>query len=187
MSDREKATRDFRRNAAQNQTRRSHRWATMRTVCSLAAALLALASLATEVSAANADGLFVGQRFAAGSRPLSVAVSDLDGDTVPDLVTANAGSNDVSVLLGNGDGTFKAAVAFQAGDGPHSLAVSDLDGDTVPDLVTGNFSSDDVSVLLGNGDGTFQAPVAFRAGNRPQSVAVSDLDGDTVPDLVTAN
>jgi hypothetical protein len=114
-------------------------------------------------------------------------VADFDGDSVPDLVTANFLSDDVSVLLGNGGGTFQAAVAFAAGDFPISVAVADFDGDSVPDLVTANDRSDDVSVLLGNGDGSFQAAVFFVVGNGPVSVAVADFDGDSVPDLVTAN
>ncbi len=56
--------------------------------------------------------------FAAGDRPFNVAVADLNGDTVPDLVIANFLSDDVSVLLGNGDGTFQAAVSFPAGFSP---------------------------------------------------------------------
>ncbi len=75
-------------------------------------------------------------------------MADLDGDTVPDLVTANDAADDVSVLLGNGDGTFQAAARIFAGDVPRSVAVADLDGDTVPDLVTANFFSDDVTVLI---------------------------------------
>jgi hypothetical protein len=125
--------------------------------------------------------------FAAGDSPFSAAVADVDDDTIPDLVTANYSSDDVSVLLGNGDGSFQAAVSFPAGDGSQSIAVADLDGDTIPDLVTANRDSDDVSVLLGNGDGSFQAAVSFPAGDSPNSVAVADLDGDTIPDLVTAN
>jgi len=93
----------------------------------------------------------------------------------------------VSVLLGNGDGTFQDAVSFAVGDGPYSVAVGDFDGDAVPDLVTANEWSHDVSVLLGNGDGTFQAAASFVAGDRPYSVAVGDFDGDAFPDLVTAN
>jgi len=99
-------------------------------------------------SEADADALFSGQTFAAGNNPRSVAVADLDGDTIPDLVTANSTSDDVSVLLGNGDGTFQTAVSFAAGNGPYSVAVADLNGDTMPDLVTANVNSGDVSVLL---------------------------------------
>ncbi len=138
-------------------------------------------------SEASSGALFPGPKFSAGDAPFSVAVADLDGDTVPDLVTANLVSDDVSVLLGNGDGTFQSAAAFAAGDRPFSVAVADFDGDSVPDLVTANQLSDGVSVLLGNGDGSFQAAAAFAAGDQPRSVAVADLDGDSVPDLVTAN
>jgi hypothetical protein len=67
-------------------------------------------------SEADADALFPGQKFAAGDAPYSVAVADFDGDTVPDLVTAIYISDSVTVLLGNGDGTFQAAVSFAAGD-----------------------------------------------------------------------
>ena len=125
--------------------------------------------------------------FPAGLGPFSVAIADLDGDTAPDLVTANFSAGVVNVLLSNGDGTFGNPVAFATGSGPRSVAVADLDGDTIPDLVTANQNSDDVSVLLGNGDGSFLAAVSFAAGDDPRSVAVADLDGDTVPDLVTAN
>ena len=83
-----------------------------------------------------------------GLRPSSAVVVDIDGDTLPDLVTANSSTSDVSVLLGNGDGTFEAAASFSAGAGTSSVAVADLDGDAFPDLVTGNRFSDDVSVLL---------------------------------------
>jgi hypothetical protein len=75
-------------------------------------------------------------------------VADLDGDTVPDLVTANANNNEANVLPGNGDGSFQAAVSFALGDGPPFVAVADLDGDTVPDIVAANHTNDDVRVLL---------------------------------------
>ena len=67
-----------------------------------------------------------------------MAIADLDGDGAADLVTSNAQSDDVSVLLGNGDGTFQAAQAFAAGDDPFSVAIADLDGDGAADLVTAN-------------------------------------------------
>ena len=147
-----------------------------------------LAGLAGATSAAGGEGpLYPGPKFPAGDGPYSVAVGDLDGDGAPDLVTANAGSHDISVLLGNGDGTFQAQQRFGAGTGPRSVAVGDLDADGAPDLVTANNDSNDVSVLLGNGDGTFQAQQRFGAGTGPRSVAVGDLDGDGAPDLATAN
>ena len=83
----------------------------------------------------------------AGGFPFSVAVADLNGDGAPDIVTASAISSDVSVLLGNGDGSFQAQQRFAAGDVPTLVAVADLNGDGDPDIVTAN-GSGDVSVLL---------------------------------------
>jgi hypothetical protein len=91
--------------------------------------------------------------FRAGSDPRSVAVGDFNGDGIPDLAVANHGSNNVSVLLGNGDGTFQAAVNFDAGDGPSSIAVSDFNGDELPDLAVANVRSNSVSVLINNTPG----------------------------------
>src|SRR5215472_15708938 len=72
--------------------------------------------------------------FDAGSSPISVAVGDFNGDGKPDLAVANANSNNVSVLLGQGDGTFLLAVNYAAGSGPRSLAVGDFNGDGILDL-----------------------------------------------------
>jgi hypothetical protein len=116
-------------------------------------------------------------------------VADLDGDSRPDVVTARSQSADVSVLLGNGNGTFQPATSVLVGAPPSWVAVADLDGDTRPDLVVAlnsHLSNDGLSVLLGNGDGTFQPP-EFLPGDRPRFLAVADLDGGGVPDLVTAD
>ncbi len=75
-------------------------------------------------------------------------MADLNADGIPDLVTTNANANDVSVLLGSGDGTFQAQQTFPTGSAPRSVAVDDLNADGAPDLVTANNGSDDVSVLL---------------------------------------
>src|SRR5262245_28650548 len=101
--------------------------------------------------------LFAAAAEAQSSRPFSVAVGDFNGDKVEDLVVANYGSDNVSVLLGNGDGTFQAARNFGVGSDPHSVAVGDFNGDGKPDVAVANQNSDNVSVLLGNGDGSFQA------------------------------
>jgi len=106
-----------------------------------------------------------------------------NGDGIWDLAVANSSSNDVSVLLGNGDGTFQPARQFAAGHAPTSLAVADLNGDAVPDLAVAKVNSNDVSVLLGNGDGTFQPARNFAAGNFPAHIVVADFNGDNRPDL----
>ncbi|HET9807264.1 MAG TPA: VCBS repeat-containing protein [Nitrososphaeraceae archaeon] len=106
-----------------------------------------------------------------------------------DLAVANSGSASVSILLGNGNGTFVTpALNFGAGDGPVSVAVGDFNNDTNLDLAIANRESDNVSILLGNGNGTFVTPALnFGAGDGPFSVAVGDFNNDTNLDLATAN
>src|SRR5215467_2264079 len=94
--------------------------------------------------------------FDAGSDPFSVAVGDVNGDDRLDLAVANFGSDNVSVLLGNGNGSFQTARNFPAGKEPAAVAVGDFDGDGHLDLAVANSGSGNVSVLLGNGDGSFQ-------------------------------
>jgi len=122
----------------------------------------------------------------AGSGPLSVAVGDFNRDGKLDLAVANAGSNNISVLLGKGDGTFKAAVNYGAGSGPSSVAVGDFNRDGKLDLAVAN-NGGNISILLGNGDGTFRATVNYATGNSPSSVAVGDFNRDGKLDLAVAN
>jgi len=109
-----------------------------------------------------------------------VALADLNGDKNPDIVTTNSQEygvlGTVSVLLGNGDATFRAPESFTVG-GIHPLFISggDVNRDNKPDIVTANFNSNTVSVLLGNGDGTLQAPQMFGVGVNPSEVKVADL------------
>src|SRR5258705_1633213 len=125
--------------------------------------------------------------FDTGPSPSSVAMGDLNGDGKPDLVTANRDFSTVSVLLGNGDGTFGAKVDYGTGGHPQSVAIGDVSGDGKPDLVTANNNPSTVSVLLGDGDGTFGARADYGAGNVPRSVAIGDVSGDGKPDLAVAN
>jgi hypothetical protein len=85
-----------------------------------------------------------------GSFPSSVAVGDFNGDGALDLAVANGYSRNVSVLLGNEDGTFQAARNFGAGLNPHSVAVGDFNGDGALDLGVANAGSNDVWVLINN-------------------------------------
>ena len=123
----------------------------------------------------------------AGDGPSATAVGDLNGDGKPDLVTGNADSNSVSVLLGNGVGGFAPAVQYPAGPYVTSVVIADLSGDGKPDLAAANFGTTAVSILLGNGDGTFAARFQHPVGLSPSSVAVDDFNGDGDLDFVTAN
>jgi VCBS repeat protein len=119
----------------------------------------------------NGDGTFqVGPstRLADGLRPDSVAIADFNGDGIPDLAIAFpeddvARQTTVSVLLGNGDGTFQAPLAFDVGVGPTSLAVGDFNSDGLPDLAVANVFSNDVSVLLNGADN----PLLAQGGSAP--------------------
>jgi hypothetical protein len=132
-----------------------------------------------------------GSPFATGISPASVVVGDFNGDGKPDLAVANSGSNDVTVLLGNGLRGFTPATGspFAAGISPASVAVGDFDGDGKPDLAIADPSGNDVTVLSGNGSGGFTPATGspFAAGISPASVAVADFSGDGKPDLAIAN
>ena len=139
------------------------------------------------VNAISGAGFATAQNYATGTVPTSVALGDFNGDGIADLVVANSGANNVSVLLGNGNGTYQDAVNYAAGTGPSSVAVGDLNGDGFADLVVANYGANNVSVLLGNGNGTFQTAVNYGAGFNPFSVVVGDFNGDGKADLAVAN
>ncbi|MFV5703336.1 choice-of-anchor tandem repeat GloVer-containing protein [Flavobacterium sp. XS2P12] len=137
--------------------------------------------------------------FTAGSDPLSVAISDLDGDGKPDLAVANGISNTLSVYHNTaspgsiGVDSFASKVDFNTGNFAYGLAIGDLDGDSKPELAVANYSSNSVSVFRNTtsfgsiGAGSFAAKVDFTTGSLPQSVAIGDLDGDGKPELAVAN
>jgi hypothetical protein len=125
--------------------------------------------------------------YAAGSNPQDMAVGDFNRDGKPDLVTANYLDDNVSVLLGVGNGNFGAAVNWAVGHNPISVAVGDFNLDGKPDLAVANFGSNNVSISLGIGDGTFNAAMGYTAGSFPRSVAVGDFNLDGKPDLAVAN
>ncbi len=104
-----------------------------------------------------------------------------------DVMVVNANDADISVLLGNGAGTFGIPIDVAVGNAPQKVAIGDLNNDGDQDVVVVNFSDDDISVLLGNGDGTFTAQPDVAVGDNPISVAVGDLNNDGDQDVVVAN
>jgi hypothetical protein len=125
--------------------------------------------------------------YGAGSAPSSVVRGDFNGDGKSDLAVTNYGSNNVSILLGNGNGTFHNAVNFAVGDSPYAVAIGDFNEDGREDLAVANQASGTVSVLLGNGNGTFHTAVNYSAGPGSTAISVGDFNGDGKADLVTAN
>ena len=130
-------------------------------------------------------GIFNGPRdYVVGTGPESVVVADFNGDGFPDIATANFGSNNVSVLVQNNDGTFQPAVSYAVGQRPLSLQMGDVNGDGKLDLLFINSADGTLGILLGNGDGTFQTEqtVTLPVGSL-SFLAVGDFNGDTKLDV----
>jgi hypothetical protein len=153
----------------------------------------------------NGDGTFtVNTSTTVAGGPAALAIADFDG-TFADLVVVNRGSggdscpppadpddNQVTILLGLGDGTFPGpGVTYPVGSNPRSVAPGDFDQDGAVDLVVANYCDDTASLLFGNGDGTFQSTASYFLGtpgsNRPTGVAVGDLNNDTFDDVAVSN
>ena len=141
----------------------------------------------------NGSGGFTpaaGGPYSVGSNPYDIVAADFNGDGIPDLAITSSGNNNMTVLLGNGDGTFTPAGGspFAVGSSPQGLAVGDFNGDGIADLAIAATSSNQVTVLLGNGTGGFTAasgsPIAV---NYAAAVAVADFNGDGKADIAVAD
>jgi subtilisin-like proprotein convertase family protein len=130
---------------------------------------------------------FSPSNYAAGINPTNLAVADFNNDTKADVAVTNQISNNVSVFLGNGDGTLGTQTAVLAGSSPYAIAAGKFNADNNFDLAVVNSGSNNVSILLGNGDGTFSAPTNFTVGASPIAIAVGDFNNDSKQDLAVTN
>ena len=157
-------------------------------------------SAAISVLLGNGDGTFQPLvDYPTASEPLALAVGDFNGDGKLDIATANFGSfagHTVSILLGNGDGTFQPHVEYQADGGAAALVAADFNGDGKLDLAvdcacghstTACGRPGTVAVLLGNGDGTFKAPAIYDVDEYPNMITTADFNGDGKLDLAVAD
>jgi hypothetical protein len=141
------------------------------------------------------DGTFgLGRKYQAGplgTSAIFVTAGDFNRDGKLDVLAVDTGINlfgDVSVLLGNGDGSFQPPVSYSVGGStPVWAAAGDFNRDGVLDLAVSVTTTNSVAILLGNGDGTFQSAVNYPVETSPQGLAVADLNRDGKLDLAVAN
>lgn len=124
----------------------------------------------------------------ATARADDIVVADFNGDQNLDLAVANGTSNNVSVMLGQGNGTFAAPQTTATnGNSPNSVIAVDMNSDGFLDLVTPNQGGSNISLMLGQAAGKFAAGTTYTVGTGPFYVTSGDLNGDLQPDLVSSN
>ena len=132
---------------------------------------------------------------AAERGPVAIVQNDFNADGNQDLAIVNQATNNLTILLGKGDGTFTEAtgspISSGIGNGPVAIAAGDLNNDGKPDLAVVNQTDNTVSVLLNNGDATFTAsassPLQTGAGTSPTGVAIADFNQDGLADIAVTN
>jgi hypothetical protein len=119
--------------------------------------------------------------------PIAIITGDFNGDGKVDIATVDEFVSEISILLGNGDGTFQGHQEYTTGSHPVALATADLNGDGKLDIVVCDLNDNKVSFVQGNGDGTFKNHKDYATGNGPSGVAIGDFNNDGKLDLVVAN
>jgi len=161
----------------------------------LTAATIALAATLVPAGAVEARGVSLPNLSRVNiANPLASIpglheLADLPGvlDSAVDVVTANAGSSTVSVLLNNGDATFRSTKHPPRAIAPFTPALGDFAGRGMLDLAVGDSGTSRVAVRRGNGDGTFGAPTTYRVGLVPWWLTAADISHDGRIDIVTGN
>ncbi|MBA3912605.1 MAG: VCBS repeat-containing protein [Acidobacteriales bacterium] len=153
------------------------------------AAILLVFSVAL-FTAAGAQQFISAPQYPVGGEPWRVVTADFNRDGNADLaVGSNSPLGQISILLGNGDGTFRRGQQFQKlNQSSWGLVVGDWNGDGVLDLASADQSYGAVRIYLGIGDGSFTRGDEYAMSKEdPSGISTGDLNGDGVLDLVTAN
>jgi hypothetical protein len=127
-----------------------------------------------------------------GRQPYWVAAADINGDGWPDLISANAYDDTLSVLTNDGSGGFVPSATLSTPDGsPYYVATADLNGDGKVSLIAtvdcGYNHPGEMEIFANDGAGNFTATDKLPTGFTPASIAAADLNRDGRPDLVSAN
>ena len=158
-------------------------------------AVPALEDNAVRILANNGSGVFsTASTHAVGNAPFAISAGNVDGDQagILDLVVANVGSSELSLLKGTTNGTFEPAVPIPVGNsGSTGTVLVDADKDGDLDIAVTSFSATNVAILLNEGGGTFQTPVSYGVGAffyaLPFDVIADDLDNDGNVDFIVTN
>ena len=127
--------------------------------------------------------------YTVGTLPFADAVADFNGDGILDIAICNESSNNISILFGNGDGTFQAAVNYAVGSSPSAIMAGDLNGDGIPDVAVADEIGKTIAVLINKADGTgtFYPAVLYPAGQAPRGITSGDTRNIGIQDLIVAN
>lgn len=133
-------------------------------------------------------GFTQGAAYPTGLSPSGIDAEDLNGDGVVDVVTADAVSNSISVLLGNADGTYQPRKVYPVGRNPSDVKLARLEGPTKPwDAIVTNNDDNTITIWWGDGKGGFTTSTLLQAGNGPHRITTGDMDDDGNLDIIVVN
>ncbi len=149
-------------------------------------AAIALLACSKQDTYAPPDVFYYFASYKVGRNPTTVTTTDLNSDGLTDLITTNMGSNTLSLLFGNGDGTFKDQLQLNVCREPRALAINDFNQDSHPDIALACSGSDQIALLFGHPDGKFEEGPQYPVHRTPVAIASEDLNGDHKADLIVA-
>ena len=132
------------------------------------------------------DLLYLFATYDVGKNPTAIQAGDFNHDGFSDLVTSNISANTLSILFGNGDGSFQPHVSIRVCQEPRNVSLRDFNGDQHQDLAIACSGSNEVAIFLGQGNGTFKKHALYRVHRTPVSIAIGDFNSDRLLDFVVA-